>query len=109
MFDGHPITLNESNFDTHLQNSDIPLVVDFWAEWCGPCKTMAPVFDQVAQQLQPKARLAKVDSDENQSLSGKYQIRGIPTLVIYKNGAEVDRRSGAMPAAELNNWIQQYL
>jgi len=107
IFDGHPASLSESNFDSHLNKSDIPVVVDFWAEWCGPCKSMAPVFDQAAKQMQPRVQLAKVDTDKNQRLMGRFNIRGIPTLIIFKNGQEVDRRSGAIPASELQNWIQQ--
>jgi len=109
IFDGHPAALNESNFDSHLNNSDIPVVVDFWAEWCGPCKSMAPVFEQTAKKMQPQVQLSKVDTDENQHLMARFNIRGIPTLIIFKSGQEVGRRSGAIPATELQSWIQEHI
>lgn len=109
IFDGYPATLDESSFDSHLNNSDIPVVVDFWAEWCGPCKSMAPVFEQTAKQMQPKVQLSKVDTDANQHLMARFNIRGIPTLIIFKGGQEVGRKSGAIPANELQNWIKEHL
>lgn len=107
LFDGRPATLDTSNLDRHINKSDIPLVVDFWAEWCGPCKTMEPVFEQTAKTLQPSVQFAKVDTDENQHLMARFAIRGIPTLIIFKNGQEMARQSGAMAASDLQNWILQ--
>ena len=101
-------SVNQSQFERYLTNSDIPVVVDFWASWCGPCKQMAPVFNEVAKKLSLHAALIKVNSDEEQNLSAKYAIRSIPTLIIFKNGVEVDRVSGALNEARLINWINQY-
>jgi len=109
IFNGYPATLDESNLDTHLNNSDIPVIVDFWAEWCGPCKSMAPVFEQAAKKMQPLIQFSKVDTDENQRLMARFNIRGIPTLIIFKGGQEIGRRSGAIPATELQGWIQEHL
>jgi thioredoxin 2 len=106
LFTGKPIELSEATFDAHLERSDLPLVVDFWAPWCGPCKVMAPHFAEAAARLGPAVRLAKVNTDENQRLAGRYQIRGIPTVVIFRGGSEVARQSGAMDANRLLSWIR---
>jgi len=105
LFEGHPIALATANFDKHLARNDIPLVVDFWAPWCGPCNMMAPHYDAAAKQVEPKARLAKVNSDEEPSLSARFGIRGIPTLIAFKRGQEVARQSGAMDAHTLLRWL----
>lgn len=105
LFDGHPITLTTANFDKHLTRSDLPLVVDFWAPWCGPCKMMAPYYEEAARRLEPRVRLAKVNSDEEPTLSGRFGIRGIPTLIAFKGGQEVARQSGAMDLSTLLRWL----
>jgi thioredoxin 2 len=106
LFEGHPIELKTASFDQHVQRSDLPLVVDFWAPWCGPCRMMAPHFEAAARALEPKARLAKVNSDEEPGLSSRFGIRGIPTLIIFKAGREIARQSGAMDSGTLMGWLQ---
>ena len=103
-----PLELGSQNFARHINNSDIPVLVDFWAPWCGPCKMMAPVFEQAASQLSPEIRLVKVNTEAEQSLAAQYQIRSIPTLAIFKNGKEVARTAGAMDLNSLLQWARQY-
>jgi len=104
-----PIELDESNFDHVVVNSDIPVIVDFWAPWCGPCKMMAPIFTDVASKYPLKALFVKVNTEEHQSLGGKYNIRSIPTLVVYKAGSEVKRVSGALDPLKLSNLVNEQL
>jgi thioredoxin 2 len=108
LFTGRPLDLTRSNFDAFITRNDIPVVVDFWAPWCGPCKMMAPAFAQAAAQLEPGVRLAKVNTENEQQLAARYGIRSIPTLVIFKSGKEVARQAGAMDAATLSRWIRGY-
>ena len=109
LFVGHPVVLTDQTFDRHLNRSEVPLVVDFWAAWCGPCKMMAPFFEQAAAELEPHVRLAKVNTDENPMLAQRYQINSIPTTAIFKGGGEVARQAGAMNLPQLLQFIRAQL
>ena len=109
LFTGKPLELTAAGFDRHLQRSELPLVVDFWAEWCGPCKMMAPAFAQAAAELEPAVRLAKVDTEAQQSVAGRYAIRSIPTLILFRDGREVARQAGAMSRNDIVQWVNRAL
>jgi len=109
LFEGHPVSLDEAAFDKHVSRSDLPVLVDFWAPWCGPCRTMAPAFEQAAAQLEPDLRLDKVSTEEAQNLAARLQIRSIPTLALFVGGREVARQPGAMGAADIVRWAQMHL
>jgi thioredoxin 2 len=109
LFQGQPVTLTAANFDQHIANSDVPVVVDFWAPWCGPCRAMAPVFEQAARRTEPNARFAKLNTDEAQQIAARFGIRSIPTLMVFKGGREAARQPGAMNAGSFDRWLQSVL
>ncbi len=109
LFDGEPAELTAANFDRHIGRNDLPVVVDFWAPWCGPCRMMAPNFHQAAIDLEPHARLVKVNTEEEQQLAARFNIRSIPTLAIFKDGREIARQSGALDLGALKRWITLHL
>jgi len=104
LFNHRPVELNSSNFDRMINNNDIPVLVDFWAPWCGPCKMMAPVFEQAAQQLEPQIRLGKLNTENEQAIAARYGIRSIPTLAIFKNGKVIAQQAGAMNLDQIITW-----
>jgi thioredoxin 2 len=106
LFTGHPVELTGANFSKHISRNDIPVVVDFWAPWCGPCKMMAPQFIQAASMLEPLVRFAKVNTEAEQSLGAQFGIRSIPTLALFKGGREVARQAGAMGAQDIVRWVR---
>ena len=109
LFTAHPVALQDGSFRRHIERNDIPVVVDFWAPWCGPCKMMAPAFEQATAQLEPRVRTAKLNTEEARVIAGEYNIRSIPTLVLFHNGREVARQPGAMGAADIVRWVQAHL
>jgi len=108
LYKGEPIAMTGAQLTRAIEKTDELLVVDFWATWCGPCKQFAPTFKQAASQHEPKARFIKIETESEQAISAKYNIRSIPTLVIFKNGQEIDRVSGALAAPDFINWVNQH-
>lgn len=105
---GRPVNLTDNDFEQFVTRNDLPVVVDFWAQWCGPCKMMAPVFAQAAQEQRTRFRFAKLDTDANGTIAQRYAIRSIPSLVVFKGGAEVDRAVGALDAGRLRTWLSRH-
>ena len=103
------MALDVSSFEAHAAKSDIPVLVDFWAPWCGPCKAMAPQFERAAARLEPAVRLAKVNTDEEQELAQRFGIQGIPTMILFHHGKPIARQSGAMDASAIERWTRDAL
>jgi thioredoxin 2 len=106
LFTGQPIELNSARFMKHISRNDIPVLVDFWAPWCGPCRTMAPAYEQAAKQLEPEFRVVKVNTEEARDVAATYNIRSIPTLALFKNGQEIARQPGAVDAGRIVAWAK---
>jgi thioredoxin 2 len=108
LFTGKPLNLDGAGFQRHVAQGGLPVLVDFWAPWCGPCRGMAPHFESAAAALEPGLRLAKVDTDAEPELGARYGIRSIPTLVLFRGGREVARQAGAMGSAQIAQWVRQH-
>jgi thioredoxin 2 len=106
LFDGHPVEVDEQGFGRQIANSDIPVLVDVWAPWCGPCRAMAPMFERAAKELEPDVRLLKLNADNAPDVSSRLQITGIPTLLLLRGGREISRSSGAMDARSIVAWAK---
>ena len=109
LFQGKAVELDAANFDSHALKSDVPLVIDFWAEWCGPCRMMTPNFEMAVPRLEPRVRLGKLDTEAEPAIARRYGIRGIPSMVMIRKGREVARTSGAMPTSAIVDWVEQAL
>jgi len=109
LFQGKPVVLTAANFDRHTLKSDLPVVIDFWAAWCGPCRMMGPNFEAAAARLEPRVRMAKLDTEAEPAIAGRYGIRGIPCMIMIAKGREIARLSGAMPTTAIVQWDEQAL
>lgn len=109
LFQGKAVELDAANFDSHTLKSDVPIVIDFWAEWCGPCRMMTPNFEMAVPRLEPRVRLGKLDTEAQPAIAQRYGIRGIPSMVMIRKGREVARTSGAMPTSAIVDWVEQAL
>ncbi|MEN2789457.1 thioredoxin TrxC [Sphingomonas oligophenolica] len=109
LFQGRTVALTAANFDRHTLRSELPIVIDFWAAWCGPCRMMSPSFEAAAAQLEPRVRMAKLDTEAEPALAARFAIRGIPSMILIRRGVEIARTSGAMSTAAIVQWVEQAL
>ncbi len=110
LFDGHPLTLDAATFDKHIGRSQVPVLVDFWAPWCGPCRMMAPAYEQATSLLEPQVRVAKLNTEDSQAIAARFNIRSIPTLALFVDGKEVARQAGAFRTAQdIADWTRSHL
>ena len=109
LFEGHPVALNAQSFESHASKSDIPLLIDFWAPWCGPCRMLSPVVEKVAAANESKAKFVKLNTDDNPNIAGQYQVSGIPCLILFKGGQAVDRIVGYVPEGTINSMLARHV
>ena len=104
-----PLAFDAASFDNHVANNEIPVVVDFWAPWCGPCQMMGPSFEEAAESFSLKARFAKVNTEEQQAIAARFGIRSIPTVIVFKDNKEIDRMSGALTSVQIKEWVSKFI